>query len=1469
MRRSVRFVHLTTLVVLVGLLMGAAGVLVDSGADAPSGAAPPRVMAQAANERVAESCGSANPFMATALLGKPMPGVDPSTVPAIVAFQHTGLGPAAQIVLATRADVGDVYGLAYDHAHEQLYASAYHRPGGEFGPGGPGGIYRIDLATGAITVLVELGAGADHHVAAGGAADEAEEASFVGKTSLGDLDISADGTDLYVTNLHDQRVYRLATSDGHTRDRWQSAAEDESWRFDARAFGLGVNGEYVWHAAVNSRESEDPTGPLEARLYRRSPSDRDWQWVMRVGLSDYNRTFNDVPWQRWSADSTGADGDSPILSDIIFRSDGAPIMGLRDRVADMDPAAVWDPFTRAGASVGDILPTMLSPDRRNWMVRNDTPFYHDSGPENVEVLWGALAQVPGLEMIVSVGRSPDSAAEEVRNQLFAHWYSNDTGSILRSELLADVSDLPDGGSSTIEGLAPGDVEALCAAVPEDMQSIIATATAEAGIPATATAYQRATERATEHVATLTANAPIRSDRETWAASTAEVLGPTLTFEAPTNEAAMDNAEATAAVVVPPILTEYVSTAEAMQTRVAKQAPVGEETATAAAEVYATIKDTCGSHNPYLITTEFIPRLDGNLRQRSSLWMSEQPAVVAFNDTQPEDTSLHHVLAYEPSVGATFGVAHDLERDQVYVGAYTKRLAQYGPLGPGGIYRIDLRSGRIEPWAVIDAGDDPHDMRGTFADLAAASSVGHVGLGDIEMSEANDQLYAVNLHDKMIYRFSVPDGRLLDAFPNGAAGQWWSADAVPFGLAFRDGWLYHGVVDTLTTPFEAGQPASQWRAQRAFVYRSKPDGSDMKEVVQVDLDYGRQQAWEPWALQLPDNTTRREPMLVDIEFRTDGDLILGLRDRGGDARILTAGYGDMVLTMGVDRDVSGAVERYIALTIPEVYQDNLRHPESSWGTLAALPWLDETVSTVIDPIRIWSGGAAWFDNVGGGDTRREEVYSGRNQTFGKSAGLGDIESLCFEITVTPSPTPTETDTPTGTVTAVSTPTSTSTPIPGPIYLPAGEKGEKCIPDAFHSDVVLVLDRSTSMLRPVEDGGIPKNQAAIDAAKLFVSMLDFTPDVLNRHDQVAIVGFNDTAWTQADLGYSYEVAYGALDQLTTMTQEGTRLDLAFLEGQKPLDGPHRKPENRPVIVLLTDGLPNRVPTPVPVGPQEQTVVEAAQLAKTKGTRIYTVGLGKPTDINPRMLIMAASERWMYYYAPRPEDLSGIYSQIAQTFDDCEPVDIDRPTPCIPEEIFTDVVLVLDMSTSMYRETRTGRSKHGAAVEAAALFADQLQLEPDGWGRQDQVAVVGFNDKAWTEVPLTADITEVHLGLGQLLHRIQEGTRLDLALDEGLRAVSGKGHYPENQMVMVFLTDGLPNRVPTPVPSGPQEQTVLEAATRAKDAGVRIFTVGLGLPDDVLRQLLEAAATTPEDYYFAPDGEDLGDIYRQIAGRIVECP
>lgn len=117
---------------------------------------------------------------------------------------------------------------------------------------------------------------------------------------------------------------------------------------------------------------------------------------------------------------------------------------------------------------------------------------------------------------------------------------------------------------------------------------------------------------------------------------------------------------------------------------------------------------------------------------------------------------------------------------------------------------------------------------------------------------------------------------------------------------------------------------------------------------------------------------------------------------------------------------------------EFHRSNQQVPAAAlWGGLAQREQDDTTVSTILDPIEIFSGGAIWPDNASGRDAGRETIYqsSGSELTFGKSAGLGDIESLCPPMRV-PSPTPTASPTATATPTATRTTTPTSTRIPTP-------------------------------------------------------------------------------------------------------------------------------------------------------------------------------------------------------------------------------------------------------------------------------------------------------------------------------------------------------------------------------------------------------------------------------------------------------
>lgn len=214
---------------------------------------------------------------------------------------------------------------------------------------------------------------------------------------------------------------------------------------------------------------------------------------------------------------------------------------------------------------------------------------------------------------------------------------------------------------------------------------------------------------------------------------------------------------------------------------------------------------------------------------------------------------------------------------------------------------------------------------------------------------------------------------------------------------------------------------------------------------------------------------------------------------------------------------------------------------------------------------------------------------------------------------------------------------------------------------------------------------------------------------------------------------------------------------------------------------------------------------------------------------------------------------------------PLAVKEPE-CVDKTVRADIVLAIDMSTSMYRLTSAGRTKHEAALGAARAFVDQLQLEPDELGGHDQVAIVGFNSSAWTAADLTSDRGRLAGALDALMLDIREGTRLDLAFAQARRVLSGPSRVSDNTQAIVLLTDGLPNRVPTPAPIGGQEDTVLDEARKAKEAGALVFTIGLGQPGDVLDWMLEAAASDPTMYYRAPDGEDLAEIYQRILRRIV---
>ncbi|MCZ7619463.1 MAG: VWA domain-containing protein [Myxococcota bacterium] len=120
-----------------------------------------------------------------------------------------------------------------------------------------------------------------------------------------------------------------------------------------------------------------------------------------------------------------------------------------------------------------------------------------------------------------------------------------------------------------------------------------------------------------------------------------------------------------------------------------------------------------------------------------------------------------------------------------------------------------------------------------------------------------------------------------------------------------------------------------------------------------------------------------------------------------------------------------------------------------------------------------------------------------------------------------------------------------------------------------------------------------------------------------------------------------------------------------------------------------------------------------------------------------------------------------------------------------------------------------------------------EPAGQG-----LVIGrASAAAVTEVPLTADYDEVQRGLDRILSRGPYGmTHMAAGVDQATIELRGlRGAYSqadaESEKVVLFLTDGQPT-----LPYGIEfaqanTQAVLRAADRARKAGVRVYSFGIG--------------------------------------------
>ncbi|RYF70413.1 MAG: hypothetical protein EOO39_15770, partial [Cytophagaceae bacterium] len=304
-------------------------------------------------------------------------GTRANTEPTLVAFDYGGTGNKQ--VLANSSQTGTLWGEAFSRQTKTLYVSSVYRRHSQVGPQGVGAIYKVDYSNPAAPVFshymnvanagTDPRAGGVGDLPAGGAnnspSNDAVAFNAVGKIGLGDIDITEDGTRMFVTNLNTRSVVEINIATQTEIASYPLPTNVCSNAGDIRPWGLKVYQNKVYVGVVCSGETSGSTPTGFIYTLSGTSGSLSYSQVASINLGyqkpksfdqacytpAVNTTFK--PWTSvWPVtnETTGAtltgtsycanpygtgEGyvsyEQPIIADIEFDQDGSLILGILDR----------------------------------------------------------------------------------------------------------------------------------------------------------------------------------------------------------------------------------------------------------------------------------------------------------------------------------------------------------------------------------------------------------------------------------------------------------------------------------------------------------------------------------------------------------------------------------------------------------------------------------------------------------------------------------------------------------------------------------------------------------------------------------------------------------------------------------------------------------------------------------------------------------------------------------------------------------------------------------------------------------------------------------------------------------------------------------------------------------------------------------------------------------------------------------